>query len=366
MSIISERITRMPPSRKGVRCSEMNLENPPERITIERTQCGTETRAWAEAKEIAKARLPGRPNTKRGVAKRAKFEAWEHRPRVGRGGGIDFSQASFASTDEQRTAWSAYCARMELQALPVPAVGDLGAAVHPLDAPVSRTDGGAGTISVATEAETAAVALGTYANRKASLWMAYDRADEKGKGRAKERLPIVRYYDDLYSSGLHTKEDARSRTAEKFDCSASSLKVWLGWIAGVERDDWLAALLDQHHGRPRPPAYDERIWLWWKSDFLRLDRPTATACFRRAIAIAREQGIEETQFPALITLKRRLRAQIPGQSIKAARYVRKRCTARILRNAATVHNCMPCNRSAGMAIGGTSQCAGRTARFVVR
>lgn len=55
-------------------------------------------KAWGAAEEISGAKIPGMPESKRGVAKRAIKEGWKHRPRIGhRGGGIEFSVIDFAS-----------------------------------------------------------------------------------------------------------------------------------------------------------------------------------------------------------------------------------------------------------------------------
>jgi hypothetical protein len=71
-------------------------------------------KAWGAAEEISGAKIPGMPESKRGVAKRAIKEGWKHRPHIGRrGGGIEFCVADFARTDAQREAWEVHCSQTE-------------------------------------------------------------------------------------------------------------------------------------------------------------------------------------------------------------------------------------------------------------
>jgi putative transposase len=81
----------------------------------------------------------------------------------------------------------------------------------------------------------------------------------------------------------------------------------------------LAALLDRHDGRRRKAAYPEFFYDDWKKLYLRSDQPAATAARREAAKIAVARDIDADTLPKCISLMRRLRLEVPWQSILYAR-----------------------------------------------
>lgn len=251
---------------------------------------------WITARQIASAGLPDLPSSRFRIREYAKRHNWKSREVAGAGlrGGARVEYHISNLTEAQQAALIEYFARGQKSALP---------------AVVADSDSGAGATPAIEPATQAAVISGER----------YERATAKAKRRAESRLNAVVFATELIDSGLHTAQDADAKAADKFGVSAAAVQRWRTLLKDVPREGWLGALIDDHHGNPREPRYDERIFEWFKSDYLRMDRPPAQACYRRAIAIAREQGVEESRIPECITLVRRLRRALPWQSIKFAR-----------------------------------------------
>ncbi len=277
-------------------------------------------RAWASANEIAKARIPGLPGGKRGVAKHlaalAENERPGQRPRKGAGGGIEFSILDLKLNEVQREAWYAYClAELELPAAPVDHAMCASAStpLAPVGAmPASQIDGAAGAIVAAT--------LDPSEVRPRSKWDTFERTSERGKARARFRFSIVQFAAELRASKLHTKQEACAIAAKKFGISVSSVRNWLRWVDRARPDDWLPELLDRHAGNPSSASYPSRIDDIFRAFYLRLERPSAARSYEHTRAIAAGEGLD---VPSLPTILRRMRRDLTPQAIVAARHGRR-------------------------------------------
>lgn len=153
------------------------------------------------------------------------------------------------------------------------------------------------------------VTTDTGYNRE-SLWAHYERATSKKKEEAERRCRLLQQVKRLMDNGSSWK-DAAHIVAMANNVSAGSLKNWYFGANGrkgakfYDPADWLAALLPSHTGRTAQAECSEEAWHYYKADFLRLEKPTATACYERLQLAAEENGWD---IPSLSTLERRIKS----------------------------------------------------------
>ena len=205
---------------------------------------------WFSAAEIAAEKLPGMPDTARGVQLKAQAGNWHSRPREGRGGGVEYP----------------------LSALPIVAQSAL--ALREAQAP----EPGPGR----------------------SDWL--DRQTNKTKDKARTRLEALQAVDTLVLSG-QTKVLAMQLVAHQAKVSISTLYNWEKSIRYEPRTDWMPLLAPKHAGGGREAECSDEAWDMLRADWLRLERPTFSACYRRLQAVAAERG---WTLPGARTLERRL------------------------------------------------------------
>lgn len=239
---------------------------------------------WYGAAELAG--LPGLPGTERRVRSKADAEGWRHRPRLGRGGGREYA---FSSLPPQTQA---ALALRESR----PAVQE-----HP---------------EVQKDAATARVEV-------ESAWARYERAPDRLKDVAKQRLRALQAVDALHASGLPLMQ-ARAQVAAQMQRegvkggSVQSLCRWAADVAGVDRAYWLALLLPAYTGRTATAEIETAAWDIFKADYLRLEAPSAASCYRRLERIA-AQNPDWAPLPALRTFIRRIEREIARPVLLLAR-----------------------------------------------
>jgi hypothetical protein len=241
------------------------------------------TQEWWTAEEIAASGLPDLPATKRGVNQLIERAGWRvpgaHcRRRAGRGGGWEYSWTLFPVRAQ----------RALLQRATVPA-------------------------SAAGQTREAA-------------WSWFERLPQKVRERAQARLRVVRRVEALEPAlGRNGAVAAVAREAAQ---GARTIWAWLALVEGVRADDRLPALAPRH--RLREPAVaaaggagdgaasgrgirdcDPAFFDIIRSDYLRLERPPFTDCYRRAVRVAREKGWDI--LPER-TMRRRLDAAVMPQT----------------------------------------------------
>lgn len=254
-------------------------------------------RSWWTAKALLEAQVPGWPTSKPALRKLAATRQWDIRGVEGKGhrGGSYFE---YRLTGLSPLEVQALAHAEAKSALP-------GAAVDSDAGATPALDGATGAISMPEQD-------GGSSGK-------FDRAPARAKKRAELRLRAVSFAIELIESGVHTA-GADVKASEKFGVSARAVGRWRAMVKNIsDRSLWLDALVDGCAGNPRGPGYDDRIFRWFKADYIRPDRPPAGACFRRVGSIARAQGIDDARIPKCITLLRRLRREVPWQSIKFGR-----------------------------------------------
>lgn len=262
---------------------------------------------WATARQLANAALPGLPTTKAGLIQHVAKHAWGFRVVTIRGGAAR-EYCLDHLTVEQRAAWANH-SKASLAAA-------RGAVETTSAERIPAAEGAAAGASVAPPDESGKLSDNELHRR--ALWARYESSPDKSKSRARFRLEVVQFAADLIEAQLDTRTNAYAKASRQFDVSPSAVRAWLDSVKSTSRTDWLAALVDLHCGRQRKSAYDERLYEYWRSDYLRTDRPPAMACYRRAVAAMRAQGTGGP-FPICTSLLRRLRREVPWRSIKFAR-----------------------------------------------
>lgn len=220
---------------------------------------------WFSAAELAALALPGMPTTRQGVQALAEQSGWDKsalegtgwRARQGRGGGVEY----------------------RLAVLPTAAQAALMLRERGADAAPARAD-------------------------RDARWSWFERLPEKKQAIARQRLDALVSVEDLV---LHNvgRVAAMQEVARLKKVRLSTLYGWRKLVDLVPRHDWLAHLAPHHAGRTgaRVECADE-AWEIIKADFLRPEKPTFQACYRRLATVAAERG---WKLPAARTLERRLK-----------------------------------------------------------
>ncbi len=202
-------------------------------------------RIWWTPAEIAEAGLPGLPGTPQGVRQVIRREGWqrdgEHaRRRKGAGGGWEYH-------------WKLF----------------------PLEAQAALTAGMAG---------------GAQAPTREEVWARFEGLSGSAQEKARGRLVAIDRVEALEAAGVR-RSVAVGEVARDIGVSARTLWGWLRLVEGVDRTDRLAWLAPGRGGGSPAraecdPEFRDMLW----SDYLRPERPSFAACYRRALAAARQNG----------------------------------------------------------------------------
>src|SRR5579863_1250247 len=265
------------------------------------------------AKQLAKARLPGLPTSRDKVRRYADRHQWAV-IKIKAIGGEHNEYLLSNLTAEQLAALAQHEA---VKGLPVATETKR----------VSRSDSGAGAPCATHVVEVAAgETIAVHGSReyeliRAELWRKAETKKQTVRDEATKDAAAVLKAFELIRSGC-PKMEAYAEAAREREVAVSTLRDWIRAVKSIERTDWAAALIDERGNRSEAAAYSypQSFFNYYSSDYLRMDRPPRIACYRRAIAAARAEGISGDDLPAEITLWRRLRKEVPWQSIKFARH----------------------------------------------
>jgi hypothetical protein len=207
----------------------------------------TPNQIWWSAAELADAKLPDLPGTKRKVQDRANREGWINTPgkarkRRGQGGGVEYH-------------WT----------------------VLPLRARMALLNARAAPEPVVPREE---------------AWANYDGLKAGQKAKADARLQVIYAVDEITAAGF-TRSRAVQMVAVDKGVSDKSIWNWLGLVEGIPQADWLAYLAPKSTARKSSgdSAVDPDFFALVKSDYLRPEQPSMTACYDRAVKIAEADGL---------------------------------------------------------------------------
>ncbi len=232
---------------------------------------------WFSAAELAALALPGLPATKPNVLAYADRCGWlapdkrddQWRTRKGRGGGVEFHYSLLPEA-----------ARLKL------------------------------VLQHQQVAETADRQAG-MTREELSAWFA--RQPDAKKQIAYDRASALDVVQDLVTSGMR-KGDAMKAVAAERGIGVSTLYLWEGWTHGVARCDRAAYLASRHTGTVSRTDCASDAWEFLKADYLRLERPNFSDCYRRLERAAKERG---WTIPSARTLQRRIEELPEGMRVLA-------------------------------------------------
>lgn len=142
---------------------------------------------------------------------------------------------------------------------------------------------------------------------ESQLWQAFNSLPDTHKAEAAKRLAALETLAGLRSSGM-AETAAGRRAARDSGVSLATLYNWRSMVSGLSRADWLAALAPNHGGGRKRSACDPDAYAVIKSDFLRPEEPTFTACYRRLEKLAKASG---WVLPEAAALRRHLDKDVP-------------------------------------------------------
>ena len=245
---------------------------------------------WFTTAELAQLALPGMPGTKRGINMVADSSGWNDparawdetanpggvwRKRAGRGGGVEYHFSVLGADAQVR-------------------------------------------LMIETGAATPSPEADQHTERTAQeLWEWYDRQSETSKKKAKERLAILRKIDAVVANG-HTRDVAIALVTGMGDKKVSPRSIWRWFsaVAGLDRHDWLPALVPTHAGGGKAADLEPDAWELFKADYLRLEAPTISACYRRLERSAEKHG---WKLPAEKSIARKIERTIHRTVLVLAR-----------------------------------------------
>lgn len=133
-----------------------------------------------------------------------------------------------------------------------------------------------------------------------SLWEAYERKPQKQKDEAARRLQALQGVERLIQNG-----SGRSRAVEEiaqvFGENRATVYRWQKAVKGVDRADWLAALVPGYNGGGSKAECSPEAWEYFKAQYLRPEAPTVAACYAWTEEAGKQHG---WTLPAKRTLTR--------------------------------------------------------------
>lgn len=140
------------------------------------------------------------------------------------------------------------------------------------------------------------------------LWSAYEALPRKHKNECQRRLALVLKVEALEATGVSAYA-ARLAIAAQCDVAAATLERWINRLDGVSRTDWLAALTPVYQPANTRADCHEQAYQVFKSDYLRLEEPSFSACYRRMRAASKKNGWSPV--PSERALRRHLDQDVP-------------------------------------------------------
>lgn len=225
---------------------------------------------WFTSAELAQAALPGVPSSRQGIelfiARSGVRSTVKARPKAGQGGGFEYHYSFLPPVAQAKLAF--------LNAEPT----------DPRPTKLSKM-----------------------------LWDRFEALSDAHKAICKTRFAVLTEVEELRASGISMKH-AVAHVTRRADIVPATYYEWRKMVEGHSRQDWLAALAPAFAGSASgetaevTPCHPE-AWKILKSDFLRPERPSFSACYRRMMMVARDQNL--SPIPSERSLRRRLDAEVP-------------------------------------------------------
>ena len=284
---------------------------------------------WYSAGELADARLPGLPSSKSALQDRIGKEGWLKRKdadgiplarrRRGRGGGMEYhvsllprsARASLTRRDAMAKKAAGNKTASDKTARDK-TVGDKGA-IHTAGTQASKHTDHSSPTDIPTDSTTGSSSY--------ELWNAFERLSDRKKAVARDRLETLTLIEELVAGRAMGKSEAVRHIASVKGASPASIHGWFRRVAGASKSDRLPMLADRRAGGNKGwSACNPMAWEVLKADWLRLEQPSFSSCYRRLEGMAQRRG---WQIPPEPTLRRRMEREIPEAVIVLCREGRR-------------------------------------------
>ncbi|MAW89363.1 MAG: transposase [Phyllobacteriaceae bacterium] len=161
----------------------------------------------------------------------------------------------------------------------------------------------------ATQEEAAAI-------ERTAAWEAFERMPERHREEAARRLAILETVQRHQNAGMSATQ-AVKKAAREAGVTYVSIYAWRKAVKGAARPDWLPMLAPNWNASGNHADVHAEAWTLLKSDYLRVECPTFSSCYRRMMDTAKAKGW--TPVPSERALRRRLDAEVPASVQTAAR-----------------------------------------------
>ncbi len=149
--------------------------------------------------------------------------------------------------------------------------------------------------------------------RKNALWSRFNRLSKAQKTLCETRLNVLKRVELLVSERGVSRTSAVAMATFDAGVQKSAYYEWRQMTHGLDQDDWLAALAPSTafaNGEVSETAdCHPQAWAVLKSDFLRPERPSFSACYRRVERTAKREGW--APLPSERTLRRKFDKEVP-------------------------------------------------------
>jgi len=149
-----------------------------------------------------------------------------------------------------------------------------------------------------------------------AAWKAYQKATAKAKAKAERALDAIQLVARLEAAGLNVDVAVRKAAAE-LRVSPASIYRWRDLVKGVAAQHHLPLLLPGYKPTSKFTECHPEAWEVLVSDWLRPERPSFAACYRRMKNTAEANGWEP--IPLVSALRRRRKRQIDPAVAELAR-----------------------------------------------
>lgn len=120
-----------------------------------------------------------------------------------------------------------------------------------------------------------------------TLWQRVEQAPQSMQDKAKQKLMVLTEFFALRDSGL-TSRAAEAVIAAQHGVKRATLHRWKKCVQSAAKEDWLPLLMPDYSNHRDFAECSEEAWQFFKADWLRLERPTLSDCYRRLVMAAAE------------------------------------------------------------------------------
>lgn len=149
-----------------------------------------------------------------------------------------------------------------------------------------------------------------------TLWEAYEQLPKHQKDECQNRLDFLVSVESQIDAGAK-KQAAIAIACKKFGNSLSTYRNWALLVKPWKRADWLAALAPQYKNEIGENTCHPEAWKVLKADYLRPEKPSLSACYRRMKEVAKRE--EWSPVPSLRTIRRWVEKELPRAVLVMAR-----------------------------------------------